>query len=90
MNDKNYIKTKGASGMMKWICSFTGLAVGVLIIAGALCTKNKAVAVIGGADGPTSVFIAAKPSPVASTVLLVSGIIIILVTVIMVIKNRKL
>lgn len=75
--------------MIKWICGFTGLAGGALIIAGALFTRNKAVAVIGGADGPTSVFIAAKPSPVTSTVLLVSGIIIILGTIMLVIKNRK-
>ncbi|PPK80966.1 hypothetical protein BXY41_105185 [Lacrimispora xylanisolvens] len=75
--------------MIKWICGFTGLAGGALIIAGALFTRNKAVAVIGGADGPTSVFIAAKPSPVTSTVLLVSGIIIILGTIMIVIKNRK-
>ena len=45
---------------------------------------------IGGADGPTSVFIAGKPSPVTSTVLLVSGIIIILGTIIVLIKNRNL
>jgi len=76
--------------MMKWICGFTGLVGSVLIIAGALFTRNKAITVIGGADGPTSVFIAAKPSPVTSTVLLVSGIIIILGTIIIVIKNRKL
>ena len=75
--------------MIKWICGFTGLAGGALIIAGALFTRNKAVAVIGGANGPTSVFIAAKPSPVTSTVLLVSGIIIILGTIMLVIKNRK-
>jgi len=76
--------------MMKWICGFTGLVGGVLIIACALLTRNKAVAVIGKADGPTSVFIAGKPSPVSSTVLLVSGIIIILGTIIVVIKNRNL
>lgn len=75
--------------MIKWICGFTGLAGGALIIAGALFTRNKAVAVIGGANGPMSVFIAAKPSPVTSTVLLVSGIIIILGTIMLVIKNRK-
>ncbi len=75
--------------MIKWICGFTGLAGGALIIAGALFTRNKAVAVIGGANGPTSVFIAAKPGPVTSTVLLVSGIIIILGTIMLVIKNRK-
>ena len=75
--------------MIKWICGFTGLAGGALIIAGALYTRNKSVAVIGRADGPTSVFIAAKPSPVTSTVLLVSEIIIILGTIIIVIKNRK-
>ena len=76
--------------MKKLICGFTGLAGGVLIIAGTLFTRNKAVAVIGGADGPTSVFIAAKLSPVTSTILLISGIIIILGTIIIVIKNRKL
>lgn len=76
--------------MKKWICGFTGLAGGVLIIAGSLFTRNKAVGVIGGADGPTSVFIAGKPSPVTSTVLLVSGIIIILGTIIVLIKNRNL
>ncbi len=76
--------------MMKWICGFTGLAGSVLILASVLLTRNKAVAVIGKADGPTSVFIAFKPSPVISTVLLVSGIIIILGTIIAVIKNRNL
>ena len=75
---------------MKWISVFTGLVGSILIIAGALFTRNKAITVIGGADGPTSVFIAAKPSPVTSTVLLVSGIIIILGTIIIVFKNRKL
>ena len=30
--------------MMKWICGFTGLAGSVLIIAGVLLTRNKAVA----------------------------------------------
>ncbi len=75
---------------MKWISVFTGLVGSILIIAGALFTRNKAITVIGGADGPTSVFIAAKPSPVTSTVLLVTGIIIILGTIIIVFKNRKL
>jgi Na+-transporting methylmalonyl-CoA/oxaloacetate decarboxylase beta subunit len=75
--------------MMKWICAFLSIAGGALIIAGALSAGNKAYAVIGGADGPTSIFIAAKPSPITSTVMLVSGIIIILVTIIIVVKNRK-
>ncbi|MGC6175330.1 oxaloacetate decarboxylase [Lacrimispora sp. 38-1] len=75
--------------MMKWICGFTGIAGCVLVIAGALFTRNKAVTVIGGADGPTSIFIAAKPSPVTSTVLLASGIIIILGTIIIVVRNLK-
>nr|WP_314462456.1 oxaloacetate decarboxylase [uncultured Clostridium sp.] len=75
--------------MMKWICGFLSITGCALIIAGVLSAGNKAVAVIGGADGPTSIFIAAKPSPVTSTVMLVSGIILILGTIIIVAKNRK-
>lgn len=75
--------------MVKWICGILGLAGGALIIAGVHTAANKAVAVIGGADSPTSVFIAGKPNHVTSTAMLVSGIIIILGIVIIVVKNRK-
>jgi Na+-transporting methylmalonyl-CoA/oxaloacetate decarboxylase beta subunit len=75
--------------MMKWICGFTGIAGFALVIVGALSAGNKAVAVIGGANGPTSIFIATKPSTVTATVMLASGIIIILGTIIIVVKNRK-
>lgn len=48
----------------KWIAVLTGLAAasgGLLLAAGAwIKARQMSVAVIGGADGPTSIFIAGK------------------------------
>ncbi|MDK2966584.1 MULTISPECIES: oxaloacetate decarboxylase [Lacrimispora] len=75
--------------MMKWICGLLSIAGGALIIAGAYFAGNKAVTVIGGADGPTAIFIAGKPDHVTSTAMLVSGIIIILGILIIIVKNHS-
>ena len=74
--------------MMKWVYGLFSMCGIALITAGALSMGNKAVAVIGGADGPTSIFIAARPDPVTSTLMLLSGI-IILGVIIIVVKKRK-
>ena len=50
--------------MKKWIAIFIGLAAAVeLMLAGAgawIKSRQMSVAIIGGADGPTSIFVAGK------------------------------
>lgn len=81
------ILLNGGIWMKKWICVFTGIAVCVLLMAGALSAGNKSIAIIGGADGPTSVFIAGNPSSASSAFMIVIEIIIILGTAIIVVRN---
>lgn len=54
--------------------------IGLLLAVGAVLMKikgNMSVSIIGGADGPTSIFVAGKVGGDFSTILLIIGIIIL-------------
>ena len=51
--------------------------------------SSASIGIIGGADGPTAVFVSSSPSGIVSTVLLIAGAVCIAVAIVKVIKKRK-
>jgi len=65
--------------MKKWICMIVGL-ISVLILYFGITAKlneQKAIAIIGGADGPTSIFIAGKIGYGSIISMILIGVIVI-------------
>ena len=55
----------------------------IFVVAGvALKMNNNAISIIGGADGPTSVFVAARLNSVPVRLLIVIGIVLLIVAII--------
>ena len=50
---------------------------------------NASIGIIGGADGPTAVFVSSSPSGIISTVLLIAGAVCLAVAIIKYIRKRK-
>jgi oxaloacetate decarboxylase beta subunit len=50
--------------------------------------NNNAISIIGGADGPTSVFVAAKLNSVPVSLLIVIGIVLLIVAIIFYLKRK--
>lgn len=76
--------------MKKWICMIVGLVSALILYFGiaAKLNEQKSIAVIGGADGPTSIFIAGKVGEGSILTVIIVGVIMIAGIVIM-IKRRK-
>lgn len=58
-----------------------GISIGIIgalcIIIGGIMKENTAVSIIGGADGPTSIFLAGKLNGNAAILLMVVGIVLL-------------
>lgn len=71
--------------MKKWIAYLTGTAAGILVLAGILFKVKKpaasSIAIIGGADGPTSVFIAGKVGDEFPVALIAAGMVLALAAI---------
>ena len=77
---------------MKKILGIVAGVVGIIfIIAGiALKMNNNALSVIGGADGPTSVFVAGKLNSVLVSILLIAiGVVMLIVAIIFYFLKKK-
>lgn len=76
--------------MKKRAVIFAGIIGVIALIAGIVLKikKSASVAIIGGADGPTSVFIAGKVGDDLSTGVIGIGVILLL-TVIIILKMKK-
>ena len=83
--------------MKKWIAIFIGLAAAVelmLAAAGAwIKSRQMSVAIIGGADGPTSIFVAGKINGAAfmeaGAILVAGGLVIGLLLFLVFRRKRK-
>ena len=51
--------------------------------------SNMSVGIIGGADGPTAVFVTSSPGGIVSTVLLIAGAVCFAVAIVKLIRKRK-
>ena len=51
--------------------------------------SNMSVGIIGGADGPTAVFVTSSPGGIVSTVLLIAGAVCLAVAIVKLIRKRK-
>ena len=51
--------------------------------------SNMSVGIIGGADGPTAVFVSSSPSGIISTILLIAGAVCFGVAIVKLIRKRK-
>lgn len=69
--------------MKKWIAVLAGLAGTAMIIAGIIMKfrKTVSIAIIGGADGPTSVFLAGKVGSGFSISVIAVGIVLLLIVI---------
>lgn len=77
--------------MKKIVSIVAGITGIMLVIAGAIMKTKKAVSVsiIGGVDGPTSVFVAGKLGSDISLGLMITGVILIAVVTIMGLRKQK-
>ena len=74
---------------MKKILGIVAGIVGIIsvIVGVALKMNNNAIAIIGGADGPTSVFVAGKLNSVLVSILLIAiGVVMLIVAIIFYLK----
>jgi len=77
--------------MKKYVVVMISGIIGIILtIAGIVSKAKKAVAIsiIGGADGPTSVFLAGKVGSDISVSLIVIGVILIAITIILWLRKR--
>lgn len=77
--------------MKKYVAVMIMGLIGILLtIAGVVSKAKKAVAIsiIGGADGPTSVFLAGKVGTGASVSLIIVGVILIAITIMLWLRKR--
>lgn len=77
---------------MKKVITILGSIVGILlIIIGVLSRskKNMKISIIGGADGPTSVFLAGKVGNNYWLAIIVAGVIILCVSFFMLSRKKK-
>ena len=76
--------------MKKWICMVVGLISALVAYFGitAKLNEQKAITIIGGADGPTSIFIVGKVGYGSILTMIIVGVLII-VGIIVLIKRRK-
>ena len=51
--------------------------------------ENTAMSIIGGADGPTSIYVAGKVSNIPVTISVVLGIVLLVIGVFVMIRNYK-
>lgn len=69
-----------------------GIVVGIIsvIVGVALKMNNNAIAIIGGVDGPTSVFVAGKLNSVLVSILLIAiGVVMLIVAIIFYFLKKK-
>ena len=76
--------------MKKWVCMIVGLIGALAAYFGitAKLNEQKAITIIGGADGPTSIYIAGKVGYGSILTMIIVGVLII-VGIIVLIKRRK-
>ena len=76
---------------MKKILGIVAGIVGIISVVGvALKMNNNAIAIIGGADGPTSVFVAGKLNSVLVSILLIAiGVVMLIVAIIFYLKRKR-
>lgn len=68
----------------------TGLPVRAVSVGVALKMNNNAIAIIGGVDGPTSVFVAGKLNSVLVSILLIAiGVVMLIVAIIFYFLKKK-
>lgn len=77
--------------MKKIIACITGVLGVLCIVAGFLFQQKKAVSVsiIGGADGPTSIFLAGKTGNINSLIPIIIGVILFAAAVLLLIVKRR-
>ena len=76
--------------MKKILVIFAGI-VGLrfVIIGAALKINNNAISVIGGVDGPTSVFVATKLNSSSVSMFIVIGVILLVAAIFFYLKRKK-
>ena len=76
---------------MKKILGIVAGIVGIIsvIVGVALKMNNNAIAIIGGADGPTSVFVAGKLNSLVSILLIAIGVVMLIVAIIFYLKRKR-
>ena len=76
---------------MKKILVIVAGIVGLIfvIIGAALKINNNAISVIGGVDGPTSVFVATKLSSSSVSMFIVIGVILLVAAIFFYLKRKK-
>ena len=77
---------------MKKILGIVAGVVGIIsvIVGVALNMNNNAIAIIGGVDGPTSVFVAGKLNSVLVSILLIAiGVVMLIVAIIFYFLKKK-
>ena len=76
--------------MKKWIIGILGLfSIGFLAAGISTKINGKTISIIGGSDGPTSIFLAGKVGNDNSLLLIGAGIVTAVLTVVLFLVNKK-
>ena len=63
--------------------------IGTVVVAITLLTRRAhSVSIIGGADGPTSIFLAGKVDPMSLIIGIVLGAVLLVAGVVLIVKNK--
>lgn len=76
------------SKMKKVIIIIIGIFGVILSAAGIFSASAGDIGVIGGADGPTAVFVAGKPSAGFTVCLIIAGIVLLIAAAFIIFKRR--
>ena len=77
---------------MKKVIGIIIAIVGIIIAAFGIEAKQKeamAISIIGGADGPTSVFLAGKVGAVPIAMTIIVGVVLVLLGVVLFLRKKK-
>lgn len=75
---------------MKNVLGITVSIIGIIliIIGSILKLNNNTISIIGGADGPTSVFVATKLNSAPITILMIIGMVMLIVAIFFFLKKK--
>lgn len=73
---------------MKKMIGITLSLIGIIMVAISLVLKVKSLSVIGGADGPTSIFIAGKVGDASAITGIVVGIVLLAIGIFVFVRKK--
>ena len=86
----NFISLGGCMKKISVLLSMIAVFIGTVMVAMTLLTKRaRSVSILGGADGPTSIFLAGKVDPTSVIIRIIVGVVFIIGGTVLFFLSRK-